>query len=78
MIEIHQFLSIFEAHFAAANTQILKLEQQIVIVSERLCYKIYKKGFPWWLTGGEFAANAGDMGSFPDPGGSHMLQSNVN
>ena len=47
-----------------------------IALIDYVCYKIYKKGFPWWLTGGEFAAKAGDTGSFPDLGRAHMLQSN--
>ena len=31
---------------------------------------------PWWLSSKDPAANAGDMGSIPDPGRLHMLQSN--
>ena len=31
---------------------------------------------PWWLRGKYPPANAGDMGSVPDPGRFHMLQSN--
>ena len=33
-------------------------------------------GLPWWLGGKESAANAGDIGSTPGPGRSHMLWSN--
>ena len=33
-------------------------------------------GFPWWLSGKEPPASAGDMGSILDPGRSHMPQSN--
>ena len=25
-------------------------------------------GFPWWLSGKEYACNAGDMGSIPESG----------
>ena len=32
-------------------------------------------GIPWWLSGSP-PANAGDTVSIPDPGGSHMPQSN--
>ena len=28
-------------------------------------------GLPWWLSGKEFACNAGDVGSIPGSGGSH-------
>ena len=31
---------------------------------------------PWWLRGKYPPANAGDMGSVPDPGRFHMPQSN--
>ena len=31
--------------------------------------------FPWWPLIKNPAANAGDTGSIPGPGGSHMLQS---
>ena len=31
---------------------------------------------PWWLSGKDQPANAGDMGSIPGPGRFHMLQSN--
>ena len=33
-------------------------------------------GLPCWLSGEESACNAGDTGSTPDPGRSHMPQSN--
>ena len=34
------------------------------------------EGLPWWHGGWESAANAGDTGSSPGPGRSHMLRSN--
>ena len=33
-------------------------------------------GLPWWLSGKESPANAGDMGLISDPGRSHVLWSN--
>ena len=34
------------------------------------------RGLPWWRSGWESASNAGDMGSSPGLGGSHMPRSN--
>ena len=35
-----------------------------------------KHGVPWWLNGKNPPADAGDTGSIPDPGRSHMPRSN--
>ena len=34
------------------------------------------QGLLWWLSGKELAAHAGDTGSIPDLGRSHVTQSN--
>ena len=36
-------------------------------------YKIDKQGLPWWLSGRNLSANAGDLGLIPSLGGPHML-----
>ena len=59
----------------------LKNEQHCKSTINLLQQKLKKKkkkgtGLPWWLSGYESPANAGDMGSIPDPGRFHVLRSN--
>ena len=58
----------------------LKNEQHRKSTINSLQQKLKKKkkgtGLPWWLSGYESPASAGDMGSIPDPGRFHVLWSN--
>ena len=38
--------------------------------------RVRNHAVPWWLSGKESPANAGNTGSIPDPRRAHMLQSN--
>ena len=35
-------------------------------------FKMDNQGLPWWFSVKNLSANAGDLGSIPDPGRSHM------
>ena len=48
----------------------------LLIRCDILGIRIYLKGFPGGAVVKNPPANAGDMGSSPGPGGSHMPQSN--
>ena len=47
-----------------------------ILISDKIDFKTKARGFPGGAVVGNMPANAGDMGSSPGPGRSHMPQSN--
>ena len=53
-----------------------RILEWVAISFSEIFFKETIKGLPWWLSGEESPANAGDMGLIPGPGESHMRWSN--
>ena len=45
-------------------------------IDKQLCVKNTLQGLPWWLSGKESPASAGDLGLIPDSSGFHIPRSN--
>jgi len=58
------------------NSRSLQVSQVLVVEGQREKKKPHKRGFPGGSVVKNLPANAGDVGSIPDPGRFHVLQSN--
>ena len=58
------------------NTSVPRQTETLPFIYHAFAFKNLILGLPWWFAVKNLTANAGDMGSIPGLGGSHMSQSN--